>query len=53
MGVQGGLRSLNKEVKTNLSKPRISLRSERMCAVGNQQGDGGDCGKPREVKPPV
>lgn len=42
---------MNKDMKTNICKPRLSPRVERMCQVGKQWGDGGDCGKPREVKP--
>lgn len=37
---------LNKEIKTNICKPRLSPRAERMCQIGKQGGDGGDCGKP-------
>lgn len=51
MGGQGGLRSLNKEIKTHLSKPRIGPSAERMCKGGRQWGDGEDSGKPRDVKP--
>ena len=53
MGEQGELRSLNKEIKTNLFKSIIWPRAERVCQVGKLWGAGGDCGKPRQVKPPA